>query len=207
MYCKKCGAKIANDSIFCSKCGVKLVEESDSVHSAPVDEMSAKQDTERKEVSEEHPKEKIGCLEGCFVWGCLPLLILGVIISIVLFIAWSNGYIDSSNNTTDRGNIAQIIKRNATNADVEISDSIDLASLSVSLTIHPNCDIDNLEITLKHYDSNSNLLKTQVQQIGNVVKGNDVTVKISITDFSLVEAFKIEKTNISVTGGSVSFFQ
>lgn len=193
MYCKKCGAQIDDDSIFCSKCGAHIAEEYPTVT----------QNTETENTADEDSNS--GCA-GCLIAFIIFIIVISMISATLLFLFSQNSSNSNSENGSS-GGIAQIIKRDATNNDIEISDSLDIPSLSISLTIHANCDINNLEITLKHYDSNGNLLKTQVEQIGNVVKGSDVTVKIPITDFSLSEVFKIHETRIGVTGGSVSFFQ
>ena len=196
MYCKKCGTKIDDDSIFCSKCGICLSNEiSLTTNNEPKEEVPLVTQTEKERNSD----------------GCLAILLITIfaILAIVIAVALANYY--ASNNkdesTPPKEGILQIIKRDATNKDIEISDSIDLSSLSIALTIHPNCDIDDLEITLNYYDKNGVFLKSQTEKIGDVEKGKKETINISITDFSLTEILKIYKTQIGVTGGSVSIFQ
>lgn len=196
MYCKKCGAEIADDSIYCSQCGIRVTDEIPSeTNNEPKEKKPAVTTT-----------EKGGCSDGCLITSLvffLTLIALVVAFGIGIFHYTSDGN-DGSNSS---GGIAQIIKRDARNSDIEISNSLDIPSLSISLTIHPNCDIDNLEITLNYYDKNGTFLKTQVEKIGNVKEGKEETINISITDFSFTEIFKIYETEVGVTGGSVSIFQ
>ena len=96
--------------------------------------------------------------------------------------------------------------RSATNNDINIDLSEEI-SLSVNYKILPNVNINDLEITFKYYDNNNNILSTKVKKVGNVTKGNQVTVTISLSEFSFTDIFKINYTSAEVTGGTVPFFE
>ena len=212
MYCKKCGTEIGDDWIFCTKCGTRIAEEDSAVAegTTPESKGTTPEDTSMKPRGEsmEAEEERSGCL-----FAFITFIIAALILCVVCLVVWGASGAGSAGSSSaggtghGNGGIVQIIKRDARNSDIEISDEIDLASLSVSLVIDPSCDIDDLELTLRYYDKNGSLLKTQVERIGDVKKGKKETLRISITEFSLTELFKVDTTEIGVTGGSVSVFQ
>ena len=99
----------------------------------------------------------------------------------------------------------QLFTRDARNSDITIDLKNDF-SLSMNYTFVANVDIKGLELTFTFTDSNHKTLTTVKKSIGNVVKGNQYEVTVSLTEFSLWDIFKISYSSCAVTGGTVSYF-
>ena len=65
-------------------------------------------------------------------------------------------------------------------------------------------NIKDLQLTLNFYDKNKNLVSTKTKDFSSVKKGNEYTIFIGITDFSLADHLKIHSVTIEVTKGTVS---
>ena len=98
-----------------------------------------------------------------------------------------------------------ILTRDATNNDIDFDLSNEF-SLNIEYAITPRVDINNLEITLKYYDKNNNLLTTKIKNIGNVKEDIEYSVIVSLTEFSFLDIFKLHSVSARVTGGTVSYF-
>ena len=187
MYCKKCGTQIDDDSKFCKNCGEK----------------QTKNESIKKEKSNKTKAEK-------------TLIIMTIIVAVIVTISLIGQNCKNSNNnnnkTSDNNddydyNEPQLFTRNARNADIQIEYENDFTELAIDIIIMPNVDIDNLEIKVQHYDKNGNILLTQYKTIGNVKEGIQAKTQMKLLDLSLSDMFKVEKTSITVTGGTVSYFQ
>lgn len=118
--------------------------------------------------------------------GCLISIIILAIIAIVL---WG---------------VFIFAKKDATNSDIIINDSQqNLTSYMFIFT--PNKDIENLQFEIAFYDNNKNYKSSIKKNIGNVEKGQKYTVKISINDLSINQAFS-DYISINVAGGKVPLF-
>lgn len=102
-------------------------------------------------------------------------------------------------------NDKKLLSRPATYSDVSVTQNQDF-SLSNKFQLIPNTDISNLQITINFKDSNKKDIVSKTKTIGNVTKGKEYTFSFSITEFSLVESFKIAYWNYEVTGGTISYF-
>ncbi len=96
--------------------------------------------------------------------------------------------------------------RSATNNDIYIDLSEEI-SLSITYEIVPQVDIKNLEITFKYHTKENKVLSTKIKNIGNVKKGINYPVSVSLGEFSFLDIFKINSTSANVTGGTVSIFK
>lgn len=173
---------------FCKKCGNQLEDEA---------LFCSKCGTSTAEKEEQHEKEPTtkGC--GCYI--ALLAVIFAVILIFVL--------VKYSGENGKGGGIKGLISRNANNNDIEIVEALNMSALGVDLVITPNTDIKNLIIKITHYDKTGNILQTQMVTLGNVKEGVQIKKTISITDLSLNDLFRIEKTSIEVVGGTVSYMR
>lgn len=99
----------------------------------------------------------------------------------------------------------KIVTREANTNDVIIECPTEF-SLNINYRITPQVNINNLKIKLSFYNSKNQLLKTKNHNVGNVTKGNQVTISISLTEFSLGEIFSISYTTAKVIGGTIPLF-
>ena len=97
----------------------------------------------------------------------------------------------------------EIATRDATINDLTIDNSNDFA-LSMNYSMIPKVDINNLELTFKYKDGNGKTLTTKTKHLGNVTKGIQYKIEISLTEFGFFDLFKISYANISVSKGTVS---
>lgn len=191
MYCKKCGTQIDNDSEFCRKCGAKTTPIT-KANNVPVKE------------SEE------GSGVSFFV---KFLIIVTIIFSIIVGIGFcvnskdekSNSKNNSYNNTT-KDPIKQLITRDANIYDIEYETETNLKKLGIDIIIHPNCDIEDLEIKIEILDGDKKVIDTIYKNIGNVKEGVEITRTVSITDMSIINTLKTRYYRIVVVGGTVSYF-
>ncbi|MBO5313167.1 MAG: zinc ribbon domain-containing protein [Clostridia bacterium] len=181
MYCRHCGKEINENSNFCNHCGKNLTDEANE---------------------EENKKDngKIGDI-GCGTF------IIGTIIIILILFAICTG-ISKNDNKSDtkksENNITQqITYRDARNGDIEVEFKTNLNNLGVDITIHPNCDINGLVVKIKQYDKDGNIIEIFDKHLGNVKEGIEVTTSISLTDFNIVDMFKLGQTELTVYDGKV----
>lgn len=95
-----------------------------------------------------------------------------------------------------------LLTRKATNADIYIDLSQEI-SLSINYKVRPNVDINNLEIEFNYFDRNGTFLAYKTKNVGNVAKGQEITVSVSLTEFSFTDLLKIYSTQAKVIGGTV----
>lgn len=99
----------------------------------------------------------------------------------------------------------QLFSRDATNADIYI-DLQQEFSLNIKYQMTPNVDIKGLELTFTFSDKNRQVLTTKTKYVGDVTKGGQYTISISLTEFNLIDILKIENSSCTVTKGTVSYF-
>lgn len=135
------------------------------------------------------------------------LIFVIVLLSIILGLFLLQQCADSTSSNPDGspGTIPQLFTRDAKNSDINIDISNDFA-LSMNYTMIPQVDINNLTLKFTYTDSNNKTITTVTKHIGNVVKGNQYKIQVSLTEFSLLDIFRISYGTCSVTGGTVSFF-
>ena len=224
MFCKKCGTQIDDDSDFCSKCGAKQNEKGEAKQYVTIEIPQHKQkycsncgekvyDNEVicrncNEIIEETDIKPLKVTKpqrsGCFIF---LFVIAAIIITIILVINSVENYKQdgSYKNNNNTNSSINILKRDATVNDIEISENIDLQELSYTLYITAKSDIKNLELTLNFYDKNNDLLKSKTITLGDLKEGEQVKRNIPITDFPNI--FKLDKVSITVSNGTVSYLQ
>ena len=181
MYCKQCGTQIDDNSIYCNKCG-------ESQKAVKFDKDSKK-----------------GCLT---VFIIFMIMIIGLLFfTETVSLKNCNGNSTNTNKNNSNYDTPQLFTRDARNSDITISSETNISALAVDIIILPNIDIEDLEIKIVHYDKNGNVLLTQYKQIGNVKEGIQVKTQVELLDFSFTDMFKVDKTSISVIGGTVSYFR
>lgn len=99
-----------------------------------------------------------------------------------------------------------LFTRAATNNDIH-ADLSEKISFNIEYKITPYTDIENLQVTLKFYNNNKELMTTKIKNIGDVKRNVQYSVPVSLTEFSFFDLFKITYTTIDVTKGNVSYFQ
>ena len=102
-------------------------------------------------------------------------------------------------------NIPQLITRSAKNSDISI-DVVEDISLSNNYMLIANVDIKGLELKFTYLDKNKKIITTVEKTVGNVVKGGQYTVSVSLSEFSFLEFLKISYSQCEVIGGTVSYF-
>lgn len=161
---------------------------------SPQESLSSKH---KKDIAPTGAKLGIGCL-----FYALVFLIVGIF---SIFLVSSIVESGSCKNPIDV--VQQTISKPAQNSDINIDTEFDLL-IGFSLIITPNCDIDNLEIMIKYYDKNNNLLETHQRIVGDVKKHNKYHIKINLSDFSSFNTLlSINYEKISVIGGTITYLQ
>ncbi len=148
--------------------------------------------------------------EGKKSHGCLTALIVLIIFGVIVCF----GYVyiqnqlnpNDSLNPTNQGSSNKLFSRSATTNDILIDYDLDIASFGMKVTVNPQSDINNLELTIKFLDSNEKVLSTKVKALGNVKKGVQVNFSISIGEMGWSVAWNTKYTLVTVTGGTVSYF-
>lgn len=142
-------------------------------------------------------------------YGFLSLLVFIVIglsiFSIIKFIE----YKQTENPTTSQGNKdgnSKPLSRSAKNSDVTIASDLDLSSFGVKYTITPKTNISGLVVTVSLLDSNKKVLTTIPKQLGNATEGVQISFSISLFDLGLSVAWNTKYESLTITGGTVSYF-
>ena len=142
--------------------------------------------------------------------GCLVALLVLMVIGFLVFMGYryiQSELIDNATNSTNRDGSGKWFSRSATPSDITVNYELDLSSFGMKGIVLPNKDIENLELTIIFFDKNDSALKTVVKYIGNVKEGVQVSFSISIAEIGLSAAWNAEYTRVTVTGGTVSYFQ
>ena len=192
MFCKKCGTKIDDDSIFCCKCGARQsVEQAESSVDAPkpADEGTKIANTPSpsgvRPSQEEEPATGCGVALWCIIFFFVVLALVGVLV----MADWSGGIGCGS--------------RQATTSDISVDTDLNIMALGIDVVVTPKEDISGLELTLVYCDNVGKELKTQKLYIGDVKDGVKTKKTVAITEFSLTEALQISSVKIRVSGGTV----
>ncbi len=132
-------------------------------------------------------------------YGCIVAVIFTIVAAVTIFAIVR--LVDRESGNSDR----TLTSRPATYSDIKVTMSGDF-SLSAIYYIKPYVDISNLQITMKFYKSNDELIVSKVKTIGNVSEGQEYSIKFGITDFTFSQLMDMTKWNYEVTGGTVSYF-
>lgn len=140
-----------------------------------------------------------------FPAGCMIVVLLTAIfmLGIILFgavMCLNSAYSPESSGTVN------LMNRPANNGDIIVAEDADLSNLGVKFTIHPQRDIDNLQVTVSLLDKDKKLLTTKVANLGNVKKGVQVTCSVSFIELDWTVIKNISYESVNVTGGTVSVF-
>lgn len=178
------------------------------VHSASVKNPTTEDNPLKPESTSSLPApEKSGCSPGLTVF----IILVAIFLTSLLLIFSIGAINDCNGNKSSSGgknstSSSQPFSRSATISDITIEEQYEFP-ININLKIRPNCDIKNLQLTIKYYDENNRLLKTQTKTVGNVIEGGEYNVQLLLTDFSFSEIWDISYTRTSVSGGTVSYFQ
>ena len=195
MFCKKCGTKIDDDSIFCCKCGARQsVEQAENSVDAskPADEGTKIASTPSPSGAQSSQEEeyKSGCGSVLIIFAVFVCIIA---LSVGLVLAWGG------KNSCSGGGLS----RSATTSDISVDTDLNIMALGVDVIVTPKEDISGLELTLVYCDNVGKELKTQKLYIGDVKDGVKTKKTVAITEFSLTEALQISSVKIRVSGGTV----
>lgn len=130
------------------------------------------------------------------------LVAIGVLILVVQCAVRNNS---GDGNNGGSNSSPSLFHRSATNSDIHVEMSDEVFSTSYKIT--PYCDIEDLEITVIFADSNRNTVAEKVKYVGDVKKGREYEVSVSITELGFLDIFKISQTTCRVTGGTVSYLR
>ena len=194
MFCKKCGTKIDDDSIFCCKCGARQsVEQAENSVDAPkpADEGTkiASTPSPSGTLPPQDEEYKSGCGSVLIIFFVFAFLVSGCIFLTALF---GKGSCSSGGSS-----------RRATISDIDVDTDLNIMELGVDVVITPKADISDLELTLVYCDNTGKEIKTQTLYIGSVEDGVKTKKTVHITNFSLSEALRISSVKIRVSGGAV----
>lgn len=194
-YCVYCGTKYDENYLYCPKCGNKIEEQPEqtqnTIEPSPNDTINIDIDNSKD------TQQKSGCLAS-------TIMLIIVIILFACLIAGANDCqfesSDNSYNSNNSNNDGEytLLSRSATSNDIYMHVNYDF-----TISITPNVDIKNLDITFTFYDESDTLITTQEKTFGNV--NANVTYDVN-TSLSLVELFQSSKVSAKVTGGTVSYF-
>ena len=172
--------------MFCKNCGKEI--ENDSKFCP---KCGAKQKDESNNVEESKYDNPTNVLKIC-IWLAISALLIILFIGIAFF--------DTCENISCKG-CDTVFSREATIEDLEIDTSINIDG--IYLQIHAQENIEDLEITVKIYSSDNNLLKTESIEIGYVSKGNVYTKKLSFSGLDFSEILRASYVKCSVTQGTI----
>lgn len=131
-------------------------------------------------------------------------LVLLVIASVIFGVVCCSNYFRSGNGSFNMDKLLPL-SRNAHNNDITVSDTkLNWSDLGQEFIFIAEENIKDLQLTLNFYDKNKNLVSTKTKDFSSVKKGNEYTIFIGITDFSLADHLKINSVTIEVTKGTVS---
>lgn len=147
-------------------------------------------------MEEQYEREKMGGCGG----SCLAAILV-----VCLFIVGILWFFQASVNT-DNTDIPSLLSRKASMQDIYIDCHLDSLA-AVALTVKPEHDIENLEITIYFYDKNRQPLTSITKHFGDVKENGRYEEYLYITDFPISQIFKIEYIESAVTGGTVSYFR
>ena len=197
MYCKKCGTQIDNDSEFCRKCGTKTTPIS------PLEKKEQRNTTQENETHNNAPA--FATLFKFFILVVIAFLIFAGVMKCVQEID-EKGSSNNKGNSNNKNPIQQLLTRDATNSDIEYEAETNIKKLGVDINIHPNCDIEDLEIKIEILDGDKKVIETINKFIGNVKEGVEITRTVSITDMSFINTLKSRYFRVTVIGGTISYF-
>ncbi|MBQ2702180.1 MAG: hypothetical protein IJF64_04235 [Clostridia bacterium] len=98
-----------------------------------------------------------------------------------------------------------LFERKASARDMELYDSYSFP-VSITLTVVPKENIEDLEILIQYLDSSGRIVKSQRKFIGDVRTGGVYEFDIKLTDFTVSQLAVITRCQYAVSGGTISFF-
>lgn len=205
MFCKNCGKPIDDDANYCAHCGAAI--KNDSANNLPPNEQSeiksvSKPTTPPQKESNNNTSEGRG--------GCLFVILIILIIAIVFVSIGisSSGGCKSCVVANKDGNgdyKPQLLSRAATNNDISVNYNYE-GIVTINIDVTAKSDIKDLALTLKFTNDKSVVLKTFDKYVGDINKDETHRISIGITELGLSEIITIKYVQITVSGGSVSYF-
>ena len=144
-------------------------------------------------MSEKHKS----CFSSCLV----KLLIFLLIAGSLLFLGITTIQKIANPNKSNAG----LFEREASIKDFAFDEKYSFP-VSVEYSVTPYYDIEDLQITFYYHNSSGNVFETHVKQLGNVVRGQTYTFKVSLTEFSASEIASFSHGTYTVTRGTISYF-
>ena len=195
MFCKKCGTKIDDDSIFCCKCGARQsVEQAESSVDAPKPADEGTKIANTPSPSGVRPSQEEEYKSGCGSILIIFFVMAAFLVSGCIFVTALFGKGSCSSGGSSR---------RATINDIDVDTDLNIMELGVDVVITPKEDISDLELTLVYCDNVGKEIKTQSLYIGDVEDGVKTKKTVHITDFSFSEALRISSVKIRVSGGTI----
>lgn len=139
---------------------------------------------------------------------CLKVFIVLAVIAGVIALVFYIIHLNTQDGNLYNEELPGIFGRPASLNDITITgDEFNLSSFGGVLTFNPKHDIDNLTLTFE-FVNGKKVIQTIKRKVGNVVKGNQYKVTISIADLSwdvIKNAFNI-KCQYYVSSGTTMVF-
>ena len=179
MYCRYCGTKIADDSIFCKSCGKKLFNN-----------IEVKREIKAVNITQEvNTKENKG--EGFKIF---LFFLIGIIICSVSYFSLNKI------NVTEK-----LVERRITDKHYTVVTTLDETAYTLMLT--PNIDIIYCDVQCSFYNEDSALLSSTTLSEENLIKDNTYTFIFDYSDLNASEVsfakyyvtgkyYKVKKTII-----------
>ena len=142
-------------------------------------------------------KQHKSCFSSCLV----KLLTFFLIVGTVAFFGITFIQKQANPNQSKTG----LFEREASVKDLYVEESYSFP-ISVSWSITPYSNIEDLQLTIYYHNDNGQVIKTQIKQIGDVQKGQTYSFKISLTDFDLSETLEMDRCTYIVSRGTISYF-
>lgn len=151
-------------------------------------------------MSEEEKKESLG--ESILKALGITILIVALIVGAVFLFRSCFGNNTSQSSGSFGSNNNRITYRDARNSD--ISGDWNESLIEQNFTFIPKYDIVDLQFTFSINNKEGKVIKKVVKNIGNVNKGQQYSVKLTLSDMGLDNIFSAYSTSLAVTGGRVT---
>lgn len=173
MYCRFCGRKIKDDSIYCVHCG-KNIHDNENIDTKTID---IQKNTANK-------KDALPQKEDSSLWGlCFFIPVILVVVTLIIF-GINNGSCNS-----------ELLSGKLKSSDYTCTTSQDLTSYSITIT--PKTDIDTCEIQLYLYNSNGQKIYSNTISKSNLKKDYSYTYTF---DFGFVNSLTGDNVKYTITG-------
>lgn len=134
------------------------------------------------------------------------LFIFTVLILLVVLLFWGYYIKDKNENPTEPQQQTVTNTRDAKNDDLTSYEAIHSKDgKSVTIRFIPKHDIENLKLKVLLSDSSNYLLDSQIITVGNVVEGQQYTVRATLPDNAFTKDKSIYYCEVSVNEGKITY--